>query len=61
MRQWMMTMMTPQRVMNMTKALVDSTRFRRVQYMAHARERCYGELARDFPLTQATVSQHGKV
>jgi hypothetical protein len=57
----MMIMMTPQRVMNMTKALVDLTRFRLVQYMAHARERCCVELARDFPLTQATVSQHGTV
>ena len=54
-------MLTPQRVMNMTTALVDPTRFRLVQRMVHARERYWGELAWEFLITQATVSQHGKV
>jgi hypothetical protein len=54
-------MTTPQRVMNMTTALVDPTRFRLVQRMVHAKERCCGERAWDFLITQATVFQHGKV
>jgi ArsR family transcriptional regulator len=54
-------MLTPQRVMKITKALADPTRFRILQRIANARERCCGELARDFPITQATVSQHLKV
>lgn len=52
--------MTPQHVMTMTTALVDPTRFRMVQAIAHAPERCCGDLARDVPITQATVSQHRK-
>ena len=54
-------MLTPQHVMKITKALADPTRFRILQAIATARERCCGELARDFPITQATVSQHLKV
>jgi len=54
-------MLTPQHVMKMTKALADPTRFRILQAIANAHERCCGELARDFPITQATVSQHLKV
>jgi|SRR5688572_3046565 ArsR family transcriptional regulator len=53
--------MTPQQVMKITQALADSTWFRILQTIAHAQERCCGELARDFPITQATVSQHLKV
>ena len=53
--------MTSQYVMKITKALADPTRFRILQTIANARERCCGELARDFPITQATVSQHLKV
>jgi ArsR family transcriptional regulator, arsenate/arsenite/antimonite-responsive transcriptional repressor len=53
--------MTPQHVIKITKALADPTRFRILQAIANARERCCGELARDFPITQATVSQHLKV
>ncbi|HJY79742.1 MAG TPA: metalloregulator ArsR/SmtB family transcription factor, partial [Candidatus Binatia bacterium] len=45
----------------MTKALVDPTRFRMLQAIAHAQERCCGDLARDVPITQATVSPHLKV
>jgi ArsR family transcriptional regulator len=47
--------------MKITKALADPTRFRILQAIASTRERCCGELARDFPITQATVSQHLKV
>jgi ArsR family transcriptional regulator, arsenate/arsenite/antimonite-responsive transcriptional repressor len=53
--------MTLQHVMKMTKALADPTRFRLLQAIANARECCCGELARDFPITQATASQHLKV
>jgi DNA-binding transcriptional ArsR family regulator len=52
------TMMTPQHVIKMTKALADPTRFRILPTMANTRESCCGELARGFPITQATVSQH---
>ena len=53
--------MTPQHVIKITKALADPTRFRILQAIAHACECCCGELARDFPITQATVSQHLKI
>ena len=53
--------MTPQHVMKITKALADPTRFRIVQAIAGAPERWCGDLARDVPITQATVSQHRKV
>jgi len=59
--QWTGTLMTPQHVMKITKALADPTRFRLLQAIANARECCCGELARDVPITQATVSQHLKV
>ena len=54
-------MMTPQHVIKITKALADPTRFRLLQIIANTRERCCGDLARGFPITQATVSQHLKV
>src|SRR5437867_6157760 len=54
-------MLTPQHVMKMTKALADPTRFRILQAIANAQERCCGALARDSPITQATISQHLKV
>ena len=54
-------MLTPQHVMKITKALADPTRFQILQAIAHTQERCCGELARDVPITQATVSQHLKV
>jgi len=53
--------MTPQQVIKITKALADPTRFRLLQTIASTRESCCGELARGFPITQATVSQHLKV
>lgn len=51
-------MMTPQQVIKITQALADPTRFRILQTIANTGESCCGELARDFPITQATVSQH---
>ena len=54
-------MLTPQHVMKITKALADPTRFQILQAIANTQERCCGELARDFPITQATVSKHIKV
>ena len=54
-------MLTPQNVMKITKALADRTRFQILQAIANTQERCCGELARDVPITQATVSQHLKV
>lgn len=54
-------MMTQQQVIKITKALADPTRFRILQAIANVRESCCGELARDFPITQATVSQHLKI
>lgn len=53
--------MTPPQVMKITKALADPTRFRILQTIATAQESCCGELARGFPITQATVSQHLKI
>jgi ArsR family transcriptional regulator len=53
--------MTLQHVMKMTKTLADPTRFLLLQAIASARECCCGELARDFPITPATASQHLKV
>ena len=53
--------MTPQHVMTMTKALADPTWVGLLQAIANARACCCGELARDVPITQATVSQHLKV
>ena len=53
--------MTPQHVMKMTQALADPTRFRILQAIVNTQERCCGDLTRDFPITQATVSQHLKV
>ena len=54
-------MLTPQHVMKITKALADPTRFEILQAIANTQERCCGELARDVPITPATVSQHLKV
>jgi DNA-binding transcriptional ArsR family regulator len=54
-------MMTPQHVIKITKALVDSTRCRLLQIIANTRESYCGELARGFLITQATASQPLKV
>ena len=54
-------MLTPQHVMKIMKALADPPRLRILQAIATAPECCCGDLARDFLITQATVSQHLKV
>lgn len=53
--------MDQRQVIKITKALADPTRFRILQFIASAGESCCGELARHFPITQATCSQHLKI
>ncbi len=53
--------MEQQHLIKITKALADPTRFRILQAIASAGESCCGELAKQFPITQATCSQHLKV
>jgi ArsR family transcriptional regulator len=48
-------------VIKITKALADPTRFRILQAIAASNESCCGELAKQFPITQATCSQHLKI
>jgi DNA-binding transcriptional ArsR family regulator len=48
-------------MIKITKALADPTRFRILQAIAAAGETCCGELAKRFPITQATCSQHLKI
>jgi ArsR family transcriptional regulator, arsenate/arsenite/antimonite-responsive transcriptional repressor len=43
------------------KALADPTRFGILQAIAAAGERSCGDLAKRFPITQATCSQHLKI
>lgn len=55
--------MTNERLTRIAKALADPTRFRLLRSIAQARggELCCGDLARRFPIAQATVSHHLKV
>ena len=53
--------MTPQQLMKVTKALADPTRFQLLQTIAGRGETCCGELVRQFPLAQPTISRHLKV
>jgi ArsR family transcriptional regulator len=53
--------MDQQQVIKITKALADPTRFGILQAIAVSDERCCGELANRFPITQATCSQHLKI
>jgi ArsR family transcriptional regulator len=55
--------MSPERLIRIAKALGDPTRFRLLQAIASARggELCCGDLARRFPIAQATVSHHLKI
>jgi ArsR family transcriptional regulator len=55
-----MAVNTPQ-VIKITKALADPTRFSILQSIAATGESCCGELAKRFPITQATCSQHLKI
>jgi ArsR family transcriptional regulator, arsenate/arsenite/antimonite-responsive transcriptional repressor len=48
-------------LIKITKALADPTRFRILQAIAAGDESCCGELAKRFPITQATCSQHLKI
>ena len=51
----------PQQIIKIAKALSDPTRFRILQSIAATGESCCGELAKRFPITQATCSQHLKI
>ena len=53
--------MTPEAMINVSKALADPTRVRLLQAMAATEEIACGALAARFPITQATCSQHLKV
>jgi ArsR family transcriptional regulator len=53
--------MTPEAVVKLSKALADPTRFRILQAIAATEEITCGALAAQFPVTQATCSQHLKV
>jgi DNA-binding transcriptional ArsR family regulator len=53
--------MTPQQLIKVTKALADPTRFQLLQTIARRGETSCGELVRQFPLAQATISRHLKV
>ena len=53
--------MEQQHVIKITKALADPTRFSILQAIAGSGESCCGELAKRFPITQATCSQHLKI
>ncbi len=48
-------------VIKVTKALADPTRFGILQAIATHGEQCCGDLAKQFPITQATCSQHLKI
>jgi ArsR family transcriptional regulator, arsenate/arsenite/antimonite-responsive transcriptional repressor len=53
--------MTLQQLVKVTKALADPTRFHLLQTIAERGETSCGELVRQFPLTQATISRHLKI
>jgi len=48
-------------LIKVTKALADPTRFGILQAIATRGEQCCGDLAKQFPITQATCSQHLKI
>jgi len=48
-------------IVKISKALADTTRFSILQAIATSGESCCGDLAKRFPITQATCSQHLKV
>ena len=53
--------MTPETMVKLSKALADPTRFRILQAIAETEEISCGALSTQFPITQATCSQHLKV
>ena len=48
-------------LIKIAKALADPTRFGILQAIASSGECCCGDLAKRFPITQATCSQHLKI
>ena len=48
-------------MIKITKAMSDPTRFNILQAIATGGEQCCGDLAKQFPITQATCSQHLKI
>ena len=53
--------MNQRHIIKITKALSDPTRFNVLQAIATGGEQCCGELAKQFPIKQATCSQHLKI
>ncbi len=53
--------MDERQLMRVAKALADPTRFRILQAIAAVDEVSCGDLARQFPIAQATVSHHLKI
>ena len=53
--------MDQSQLIKVSKALADPTRFNILQAIAAAGETCCGDLAKRFPITQATCSQHLKI
>jgi ArsR family transcriptional regulator len=53
--------MTRPQLIKVTKALADPTRFHLLQTIAERGETSCGELVRQFPLAQATISRHLKI
>jgi DNA-binding transcriptional ArsR family regulator len=53
--------MTPETMVKLSKVLADPTRFRILQAIAETEEISCGALSTQFPITQATCSQHLKV
>lgn len=53
--------MEQNQLIKIAKALADPTRFNILQAIAETGESCCGDLAKRFPITQATCSQHLKI
>src|SRR5262245_6865769 len=53
--------MTSRQFIEVTKALADPTRFELLQMIARRGETACGELVRQFPLAQVTISRHLKI
>jgi ArsR family transcriptional regulator len=53
--------MTLPQLIKLTKALADPTRFHLLQTIAGSGETSCGELVRQFPVAQATISRHLKI
>lgn len=53
--------MKREQLIKIAKALADPTRFNILQSIAETGESCCGDLAKRFPITQATCSQHLRI